>query len=333
VDNYVQDLYGTQDYNRYSYAKNNPLVNSDPDGEWINFVIGAVIGGFSGYQIGKSEGASGWDLLPYILGGAAVGTLSAGFGSAVTASVGSSVAVGYGGLLGAGIGGAVAGATSGVGFAAISGGNIGKGAWTGAVSGLTGGTVGASLGGGLGAFAGGAASGATGAALNGGNFKSIGLSALLSGGISYGSYQLQAAINYNKYRETGGILSRRQFNVVSHSAQKSFTRGREYGGWLIDDGSVEMFPRGSKAYIDPQPKPLGATGSFHTHPNTGGTWHEIHSDADIFFNNNNSKLPSIVIGRQNIFFHSPFQNPSLLYNNQILNPYPFSHYPLNNQKP
>jgi RHS repeat-associated protein len=333
VDNYVQDLYGTQDYNRYSYAKNNPLVNSDPDGEWINFVIGAVIGGFSGYQIGKSEGASGWDLLPYILGGAAVGTLSAGFGSAVTASVGSSVAVGYGGLLGAGIGGAVAGATSGVGFAAISGGNIGKGAWTGAVSGLTGGTVGASLGGRLGAFAGGAASGATGAALNGGNFKSIGLSALLSGGISYGSYQLQAAINYNKYRETGGILSRRQFNVVSHSAQKSFTRGREYGGWLIDDGSVEMFPRGSKAYIDPQPKPLGATGSFHTHPNTGGTWHEIHSDADIFFNNNNSKLPSIVIGRQNIFFHSPFQNPSLLYNNQILNPYPFSHYPLNNQKP
>lgn len=39
VDNFVQNPYSTQSYNRYSYSFNNPLVYSDPNGE---FVVGAV---------------------------------------------------------------------------------------------------------------------------------------------------------------------------------------------------------------------------------------------------------------------------------------------------
>jgi len=39
-DNYVQDPGYTQNYNRYSYAWNNPLVYEDPDGD---FVVGTII--------------------------------------------------------------------------------------------------------------------------------------------------------------------------------------------------------------------------------------------------------------------------------------------------
>ena len=41
-DNYVQDATFTQNYNRYSYAYNNPLVYTDPDG---NIIIHMLVGG------------------------------------------------------------------------------------------------------------------------------------------------------------------------------------------------------------------------------------------------------------------------------------------------
>ena len=50
-DNYVQDPTNTQSYNRYGYCWNNPLKYTDPNGEWINIVIGAVIGGVVNWAI------------------------------------------------------------------------------------------------------------------------------------------------------------------------------------------------------------------------------------------------------------------------------------------
>ena len=44
-DPYVQAPYNSQNYNRYSYCLNNPLKYTDPDGEWIHIVIGALVGG------------------------------------------------------------------------------------------------------------------------------------------------------------------------------------------------------------------------------------------------------------------------------------------------
>ncbi len=48
-DNYVPDPWGTQGYNRYAYANNNPLSYTDPDGNFIWFVLGgAILGGYLG---------------------------------------------------------------------------------------------------------------------------------------------------------------------------------------------------------------------------------------------------------------------------------------------
>ncbi len=44
-DNYVPDPLFSQDYNRYTYARNNPLIYTDPDGEFWHIVIGAALGG------------------------------------------------------------------------------------------------------------------------------------------------------------------------------------------------------------------------------------------------------------------------------------------------
>ena len=49
ADNYVQGGLGTQGYNRYSYAGNNPLKYTDPSGEVLPFVaVVAIVGVVSG---------------------------------------------------------------------------------------------------------------------------------------------------------------------------------------------------------------------------------------------------------------------------------------------
>lgn len=58
ADNYVQSGLGTQGFNRYSYAGNNPLKYSDPSGDVVWFVpviAGALAGGYLG-----GLGHDGW---------------------------------------------------------------------------------------------------------------------------------------------------------------------------------------------------------------------------------------------------------------------------------
>ncbi|HOU97505.1 MAG TPA: FG-GAP-like repeat-containing protein [Bacteroidales bacterium] len=94
-DNFVQNTTNTQGFNRYSYCLNNPLIYTDPSGEfvWVPVIIGAVVGAYMGgtvanqgemnpiewdYNSGKTWG--------YMLGGAVVGGVSGYFGYAVATS-------------------------------------------------------------------------------------------------------------------------------------------------------------------------------------------------------------------------------------------------------
>jgi hypothetical protein len=254
-------------------------------------------------------------------GGAFIGGLSAG--SAVTSSIGTSLSFQGGGLIATGLGGATAGAIGGAGFSALAGGDPLEGAWKGALSGLAGGLVGGYISGGAGAFFGGTTAGGVNTALNGGNLEDVGRSALLGGAMAWGASQINSYVNY---KASGTNLTKRQFNAMSRASQKSFTRGREYGGWLTSDGRVEMWAKGSRAGLTPTAKPANANGFFHTHPNQGGGWVEMHSPQDISYNNNYAKVDYYVIGRQNAYLQKSMQASLMLYSNKYYNPYPFNTY-------
>lgn len=87
-DPYIQNPSNPQNYNRYSYCLNNPLKYTDPTGELfgiddllIAVSVRAILGGISGYALGKQSNASGWSMFGYILGGAAIGSVSGVLGT------------------------------------------------------------------------------------------------------------------------------------------------------------------------------------------------------------------------------------------------------------
>ena len=81
-DNFVQDPFNTQNFNRYGYCLNNPLLYTDPNGEffWAAVIIGAIIGA-SSYAVSAaindswSWGSFGLSVLGGAVGGAITGAL------------------------------------------------------------------------------------------------------------------------------------------------------------------------------------------------------------------------------------------------------------------
>jgi len=147
----------SQNYNRYSYAWNNPLKYTDPSGEFIHLVIGAAIGGvFNWLANGAQFNAAG-------LGHFGVGALAGGLGAGVGAGFGalasgaghfsfmSSAALGAQGFgAGAAVGfgtGFTGGMVTGTGNSLIQGENIGNALSNGLNSALWGGTIGGLSGG------------------------------------------------------------------------------------------------------------------------------------------------------------------------------------------
>lgn len=110
----------------------NSLVYIDPDGElfWlIPVAIGAAMGGWTGYQIGKAHGATGWNMVGYIAGGAIIGGVSGYAGATIYQSgLKAAIAAGSSGISASASAGMLSGMASGAisngGFTALAGGNL-----------------------------------------------------------------------------------------------------------------------------------------------------------------------------------------------------------------
>ena len=55
-DNYIQDPFNTQNFNRYGYCLNNPLVYVDQNGEFWHIVVGALVGGVINLTMNAIQG-------------------------------------------------------------------------------------------------------------------------------------------------------------------------------------------------------------------------------------------------------------------------------------
>jgi hypothetical protein len=144
---------------------NNPLIYTDPDGEWIHLLVGAFIGGTMNFIMNVHKIENIGQGLAYFGVGAAAGALGAGVGAGISsAKAGGSFGAGFIGssaamtatssfITGAAIGGGAGlagGFTTGFGNGLLGGQSFGESLWSGTKSGLIGGLSGAALGGLLG---------------------------------------------------------------------------------------------------------------------------------------------------------------------------------------
>ena len=90
-DPFVQMPDFSQNFNRYTYCLNNPLIYTDPDGEFWHIVIGAVIGGAINWIANGAD--LSWEGLSYFATGAASGALTVAFpGAAIGIAAGTGAA-------------------------------------------------------------------------------------------------------------------------------------------------------------------------------------------------------------------------------------------------
>ncbi|WP_419868692.1 RHS repeat domain-containing protein [Chryseobacterium sp. CT-SW4] len=152
ADENIQDPYNTQNYNKYGYALNNPLMYADPSGEFFWIIAGAVAGAYlTGVKANGSWNPTKWNwgaTWGKIVMGGAIGAFTGGVGAAVgsSAAIYAAGTLGIqGGILGGAIagaaGGAVAGAINGFATAVMFGENALQGTFSGLASGAIGGAV------------------------------------------------------------------------------------------------------------------------------------------------------------------------------------------------
>lgn len=191
-DSIVPNFREPQDLNRYTYARNNPMLYTDPSGHCpicIGIGIGILIG------VVSSGIQSDWDLKATLIGGV-IGGASAGIGAGVASSVYSATLSALGstwaGVAGGAVGGAAAGGTSAVlanaaGYRVNIGLAIASGA---AAGGITGGAYGRW--GELGALAAAPVAGASAAAISGAD---PGVGALIAASTAAFSLGVKYSIN------------------------------------------------------------------------------------------------------------------------------------------
>ena len=95
-DNYIQDPFNTQNFNRYGYCLNNPLKYTDPNGEiiWAAVIVGAIIGATSYATSAAMNNSWSWEKFAWsTLGGAVMGAI--GGSSVATSLTGDSIVNGF----------------------------------------------------------------------------------------------------------------------------------------------------------------------------------------------------------------------------------------------
>ncbi|WP_031457733.1 RHS repeat domain-containing protein, partial [Flavobacterium chungangense] len=198
-DNFIQEPENTQNYNRYSYVLNNPLMYTDPSGEAYEILaaigIGAAIA-FTTYTITALLAD-----VPFSIGGLAKATFIGAATSAVTFGIGTAASTITNFYLRAAVS-AVAYGTFQGGMTAISGGKFWSGFASGALSSIAasawrgggpnsnyhGAGNFASSGAGMIAF--GTVSGGAGAALTGGNFWQGAVTGLVVSGLNFATMKM-----------------------------------------------------------------------------------------------------------------------------------------------
>jgi len=311
-DNYVQDPFFPQNYNRYAYCWNNPLKYTDPSGEYVGFavMIGVWFGASVGLQISESKGATGWESAGYIVGGSVIGGVSAYAGASLGLGIGQMQFLSSG-LVGSTIGSGISGGFSSAGYSALygaSGTDVLDAFWKGGVTGLAGGFVGGVVPGSFGAFLGGATSGVVGKALNDNSDFSYLEAGLLGGAVAWGGYKFQQSIAYSQYIEAGGNWTFKQYRQISRYTQESFGLRRREASIRIDARGNVVFDKWGPKYTK-----LGGevTHSFylddqyviHTHAKLGKGFSnpDRNAYANIFRQVPHSKIQFSVVGKNSIY--------------------------------
>lgn len=203
-DNFIQEPEFTQNFNRYSYALNNPLKYTDPDGQllFIPILIGAVVGGVVNVALHANRIHSWGDGLAAFGIGAVGGGLAVASGGAAISLVGlSSTGVLSGAVAGI-AGSAVGGAITGTGNAVYFGDPFGVKEWA----------TGVAIGGVLGGLGGGAA-----ALVKGRNFWTGAPRAMGVNGAKLSSFSFR---NNGMLREQGW-----QRSIIDGRVRYSLVRG------------------------------------------------------------------------------------------------------------
>ncbi len=196
-DNFVQNPYNTQNYNRYQYGFNNPLLYADPSGEILGITLltvgkllmGAAIGAAVGITMNAIMNLSNGN--PWWYGAGKAGVIGAVSG-AISLYIGEAASTFFSGnqiLFQAGAHG-----TLGGGMSAIEGGNFVSGFAAGAISSLVG-------------------SGAQGLGIKGKDLKNV--ITIASGGLSGGISSTIAGGNFWSGARQGLITS--GLNHVAHN--------------------------------------------------------------------------------------------------------------------
>ena len=71
------DAGGVLSSNMFAYCENNPILRSDPTGEWVHILVGGILGGVSSLVDGLIDGKEGGQLIKSIVIGTISGALSA----------------------------------------------------------------------------------------------------------------------------------------------------------------------------------------------------------------------------------------------------------------